>query len=130
MYVINTCTLESSVVLEIGRCTYFGIVLIPLSLRWRGSWQLTSDGMSHNAPMTFVAVLVPVLRRGGQLYPHQVRFFAREAKQAVSIPPPPPHKYKVVGDAVRVGSALLGVGLIGYIMTLERTDEPHWTTQV
>ena len=58
------------------------------------------------------------------------RLLATESKHSVAIPPPPPHKYKAVGDAFRIGSALMGVVLVGYIATREHTDEPHWTTQV
>ena len=58
------------------------------------------------------------------------RSFATESKHSVAIPPAPPHKYKAYGDAFRICSALLGVVIVGYIATRERTDEPHWTTQV
>ena len=87
------------------------------------------DILSAMSPRLLTQSLTAIGARGvGSI--QQLRFFAREAKQSVVIPPPPPHKYKALGDAVRLGSGLLGLGLIAYILTLERTDDPHWTTLV
>ena len=57
---------------------------------------------------------------------NRLRFFATEAKEPIVIPPPPPHKYKKVGDFVRMSLSLFGLCLGAYIATATPSKENHW----